>query len=402
MAMVATDRAFSIPFRYLWNTNLAGDLEIQEQRPTGLARFVGDQENQILRSLAEPSAERFGEAAGEYVWPLVFFGPTGTGKTSLAMNIISDVTDQSPDHPSNNSKPISTKPIVLTALDFDRKFRAAMETDSVNDFRSRFLRCGGLVVDDVQKLNRKSAAQQEFIRLIDEMLRRNRPIVVTMDEDPLESEGLLPQLTSRLSAGLSLPVRPPGHVARSVIIQDLCQVYDLELSENVHNLLVEKLTVTVPKIVNFFLQLQTAYRAKSKSGDLARIIDSAFIQRIFAHSEADRLLLTKTIIAQVAAEYQVKPSDLRSDSRKQSIVMARAIAVYLNRKLLKISFLKIGSLFGNRDHSTIMHANRKIEKLLELASDDPGANPAAVATCRKIEKLEQNLTNQFSNQITFV
>ena len=402
MAMVANDRVFSIPFRYLWNTNLAGDLEVQDQQPTGLARFVGDQENQILRILAEPAADCFGESAIEYVWPLIFFGPTGTGKTSLAMNVISDVADQSSARPSTSPKQIPSKPIFLTALDFDRKFRAAMETDSVSDFRNRFLRCGGLVIDDVQKLQRKSAAQRELLRLIDEMLRRNRPIVVTMDEDPLQSEGLLPQLASRLSAGLSLSVRPPGYAARSVIIQDLCRVYELELSENAVHLLVDKLKVTVPKIVNFFRQLQTALRAKSKTGDATRIIDSAFITQMFDHSEDDRLQLTKTIIAQVAAEYQVKPSDLRSNSRKQSIVMARAIAVYLNRKLLRISFLKIGSLFGNRDHSTIMHANRKIEKLLELARDDPGANPAAVATGKKVEKLEQSLTNQFCNQINFI
>ena len=160
--------------------------------------------------------------------------------------------------------------------------------------------------------------------------------------------------------------------------------------------------MTVPKIVNFFHQLQSALRAKSPTGDETQIIDAAFITRMFDRSDDDRQKLTKIIIDQVAAEYQVKPSDLRSNSRKQSIVMARAIAIYLNRKLLGTSFLKIGALFGNRDHSTIMHANRKIEKLVTSAQDRAADNQLAIATSKKIEKLEQNLTNQFASEINFI
>ena len=93
MAAVATEQVFSIPFRYLWSTNLAGDLDLEDQRPTGLARFVGDEENQILRILIEEPAADFSSDSSGIAWPLVLFGPTGTGKTSLAMNIISDIAD---------------------------------------------------------------------------------------------------------------------------------------------------------------------------------------------------------------------------------------------------------------------------------------------------------------------
>lgn len=258
MAMVAAEQAFSIPFRYLWNTNLAGDLELQDQRPNGLARFVGDDANQILRVLTEEKVGIFFNQPNRHVWPLVLFGPNGTGKTSLAMNIISENAEPLSSNLPARLKQTHEKPIVITALDFDRKFRAALETDSIADFRNRFFRSGGLLVDDLHKLSKKSVAQQELLRLIDEMLRRNRPIVLTMNEDPLQSEGLLPQLASRLSAGLGLPVRPPGRAARSVIIHDLCRIHELELSEDASNLLVDRLKVTVPKIVNFFHQLRIA------------------------------------------------------------------------------------------------------------------------------------------------
>ena len=395
MAVVADEQTFSIPFRYLWSTNLAGDLDLENQRPTGLARFVGDEENKILRILVDQEISGSGDSIGA-IWPLVLFGPTGTGKTSLAINLISEYADRFGEHPTIRSKQTAEKPILLTALDFDRKFRSALETNSVTDFRKRIVQGAGLVLDDVQNLNRKTTVQQELVRLIDEMSLRNRPLVLTMDEDPLQCDELIPQLASRLSGGLSLPVRPPGQAARYIIVRDLCQINSLELDEAAVNLLVERLNVTVPRIVSFLQQLQTLVRAEK--GEENPIIDVRFINRMFDHSEDDRKRISKIIIDQVAAEYRVKPADLRGNSRKQSIVMARAIAIYLNRKLLGTSFLKIGSLFGNRDHSTIMHAYRKIESIVDEAQDRSANNQSAITTSKKIEKLERQMANQFAHE----
>lgn len=141
--------------------------------------------------------------------------------------------------------------------------------------------------------------------------------------------------------------------------------------------------------------------SKSPKAAGVEVIDSAFLTQMFERSDDDREKLTKVITDQVAAEFQIKPADLRSNSRKQSIVMARGIAIYLSRKLLGTSFVKIGSSFGNRDHSTIMHANRKIETLLSLAREEPNGNPAAVAASKKVEKLERNLTDRFASQLNF-
>ena len=107
--------------------------------------------------------------------------------------------------------------------------------------------------------------------------------------------------------------------------------------------------------------------------------------------------LSRIIATRVAAEMQVKLADLKGHSRKQTIVQARAIAIYLNRKLLGSSFTKIGAMFGNRDHSTIMHAYRKIESL--FLSAEPDLDQAVVTTKHKIEKIDQELTNQFAGQI---
>jgi chromosomal replication initiator protein len=123
---------------------------------------------------------------------------------------------------------------------------------------------------------------------------------------------------------------------------------------------------------------------------------------MFSRKDEDLIELGKLIIKHVAKEFQVKPSDLRSSSRKQSIVLARGVAVYLNRKLLGTGFLRIGSLLGNRDHSTIMHANRKIERLIAEASEQNQTDSSAVVTRNKIEKIELSLTDLFASQIAFV
>ncbi len=421
MSSAALEPVFSIPFRYLWSTNFAGDLESQSERPTGLARFVGDHKNQILRIFTDDKQEDFVDNANSHIWPLVLFGPSGTGKTSLALTIISEIADRHSPQSASNVPPskngIPEKPIVLTASDFDRRFRTALETDSVTDFRHRILRSSGLVIDDVHRLSQKPAAQSELLQIIDMMLARNRPLVLTMDRDPQQCEGLVPQLISRLCGGLSLPVNAPGVEARHVIIRDLCKIHGLKLTENAIELLVRKLNVTVPKIVHFFGNLKSALRAeanrktdrqsKNDNSDSQPFvfpdeIDTDFITRMFGRLEDDFIGLGKMIIKRVAIEFQVKPSDLRSSSRKQSIVLARGVAVYLNRKLLGTSFLKIGSLLGNRDHSTIMHANRKIERLIAEASEQNHNDSNAVVTRNKIEKIELSLTDLFAGQITFV
>ncbi len=411
MAVAAVDTVFSIPFRFLWSTNFAGDLESMHEPPTGLARFVGDEKNQLLKILASLQSS-FLTGGQNHLWPMVLFGPSGTGKTSLALTIISELADEDQQSANPGLDPLTakarrpnSKPIVLTAVDFDRRFRSALATDSVPDFRRRLLRSNGLVIDDLQQLIDKPAAQLELLFVVDQLLARHCPLVVTMDRDPQQSEKIMPQLISRFCMGLSLPVHEPGPSARAAIIADLSQIHGLRLSGEAMELLVSKLNISVPKIVHFFGQLKTAYRLQTDLNDdstLSGVIDPAFLQRMFHRSDEDQLKLAMIIVNQVAAEYKLKPKDLRSDSRKQSTVHARAVAIYLNRKLLGLSFLKIGSLFGHRDHSTIMHANRKIESLLAESAGIQDVGQIATATRNLIEKLEQQLTNLFAIQLTFV
>ena len=386
MSSAASEQVFSIPFRYLWSTHFAGDLEKLSERPSGIARFVGDQNNEILNIFTDGKTDAFNHLIQQEIWPLVLFGSHGTGKTSLALTIIEKITE-------NSSSQTLEKPIVLPAVDFDRRFRAALETDTLADFRKRFFDCGGIVIDDVHQLIGKPAAQIELSILLDLLANRQRPIIFTVNQHPQQVDGISASLASQLSGGLSLPVENPGIEARQIIICDLCQIHNLNLTSDAVELLLHQLNVSVPKIVHFFYRLLANLR--SQTGQIATsTIDAASLIRMFDRSDDEIEKHSLVIIQAVANEFNIKPRDLSSHSRKQSIVLARGIAIYLIRKLLGISFGKIGNLFGNRDHSTIMHAFRKTETIIEKSADCQTSSLQ-----QQIEKLDRELTNQFAGEI---
>lgn len=399
MNPTTAEQIFSVPFRFLLDGKFGGEQNRSPSRPLGLARFVGDTPNLLLKYLiSEESRNNLNSQ-----WPIVLFGPSGTGKTSLALTIVSDLADQSDriDEviPLNQSKVGSSfgKPIFLSALEFDRRYRSAIETDSVDDFRKKLIQSAGVIIDDVDRLENKTAAQAELVRVLDQMSAKKRPIVITMPVSPQLCNGLSSRLISRLSLGLSLPVNPPGPEARLEIIRELANINQINLSDDAALLLADRLQVTVPKLNHVFAQIKTSLAADTNSH--SELINATKLTKIFKKSASEVESLCQLIIKSVAKEFDLKVSDLKSNSRKQSIVMARGVSVYLNRELLGVSFLKIGSYLGNRDHSTIMHANRKIEKLI---SSDADSNDADSSIQSIVLKLKQELTEKFASQINFI
>ena len=399
MNPTAADQIFSVPFRSLLDGKFGGEQSRSPSRPLGLARFVGDTSNLLLKYLiSEESLNSL-----ESQWPIVLFGPSGTGKTSLALTIISDLTNQPKQTdrviPIRKSRiePSLGRPMFLSALEFDRRYRSAIEADSVDDFRNKLVQSVGIIIDDVDQLENKTAAQAELVRVLEKMCEKKRPIVVTMSTSPQLCNGLSSRLISRLSLGLSLPVNPPGLEARLEIIRQLSNINQINLTDDASQLLADRLQVTVPLLYHVFAQINTSLVADAYQ--IPEVIDVSRLTQIFKKSANEIESLCNLIIKSVAKEFDLKVSDLKSNSRKQSIVMARGVSVYLNRQLLGVSFLKIGSYLGNRDHSTIMHANRKIEKLISSESDtnDPDSSIRSV-----VFKLKQELTEKFASQVNFI
>ena len=240
--------------------------------------------------------------------------------------------------------------------------------------------------DQIDDLNRFPKSQEELVYLLDRLLHRHVPFIATRCQSVVYADGLIPPLLSRLASGLSLPVYPPGREARQEIISQMATLYGLQFDDDAVAYLVRRLTVTVPRIRSFFAQFATAESPTTEVtvGDL-----EAWFDRTIS-GDLDRL--QKLILDTVATEFQLTASDLQGSSRKQTISLARSIAVYFMRNLLRMSFSRIGSQLGNRDHSTIMHAFQKASRrAAETGSSD--------ATVTRISNLELQLNEMLAANI---
>jgi chromosomal replication initiator protein len=415
MILSAHQSAFSIPFRNCGSSIFSSDCEprvplgTQRSSPSNranhLTRFVGDEANQCLRIFVRDPSESVDFRLLAPLWPLCLYGPNGTGKTSLALTLLADLSNEfSEPTIAGGSAKRSAGAMAMTATDFERRFRASLSTDLATDFRKKVTRSNALFIDGLEHLEKKTAAQQELVLVLDQMLSHQRPVIFTIQRPPQSYEGLMPQLVSRISGGLSIPVNEPGPVARSIIIRDFSQIHQLPLSDAAIEMLTARLTTSVPKINHFFGQLKTAIQLERKASRtyvFPDLIEPAFLARLFQHSPEDQARFIKAIIHLVADEFKVKTKEMASDSRKQTLVFARGVAIYLLRRQLALSFLKIGALFGGRDHSTIMHAYRKTESLIKKKDPAKPDHPNLISERNRILELEQLVSNKLASEIKF-
>lgn len=342
MSVIACSDTFSIPFR-------------RKNRAFGwIPYFVGDRANRALRILSQPDFRSCIE------WPLLLYGPTGTGKTELANSVLLE-------HARPGQRPVS-----WTGTDFVRAYLSAVDTDSLRDLRIKLYQAGGLLVDDIESLENHPACQIELTHLIDQLRLRELPLVATAKTSPDQLIRLLPQLGSRLIQGLVLPVHPPGDTARRLMIDHLCRASGLLLTDEARDLLVRQLPVGLPRLRQVINQITALVL---DDGD--RQLDDADMNRLLAQVSTNETSDPVGVVLDlVATHFNVTRKQLCGKSRKQTVACARSVAVYLLRSLLEMGYAEIGQRLGGRDHSTIMYSHRKIRSIL---NDDP-KNPLAIST----------------------
>ena len=353
----ATDLpVFSIPFRYQWNRNFAGELDIVGSQIDGIIRFIGDRKNLLIKGIFSDdfSGVRSADRSLVNLSPFVLYGASGTGKTSLALELVSE---------------LCTAPIIFTAADFDRRYRSAMEISALPEFRAKLLQSSGLLIDDLQLLAGKPAVQSELAGIIDRLVPLGIPLIFTADVNPLNLSDFSSQLISRLSQGSLLSLLPPGDAARHMIIRDLAQLHRFILTDEAISFLVRRFgSSTVPRMNHFFGQLGLTLRCHQNqlsrsSSNEPKIIDLPLVSRLFELPPDEMLMVANGIIDIVAHKFRIKRKDITGSTRKQSVVLARSVAIYLIRDFLGSSFSWIGRLFANRDHSTVLHSYHKIKKM---------------------------------------
>lgn len=328
------------------------------------SQFIGDESNAVLRCLANPS--EFQPA----FCPLVLYGGSGNGKTSIAMAFANRLASD-----------LGLQPTFVRAADIVRRHRDAIQTDSMADFRNRFLTAQVLVIDDLQFLKSKLAVQKELAKLLDGLIIRKKPVIATIDVLPSTNDLLIPQLASRLSTGLVLPVNRPGSTARDTIVKQLAERFELSLEDSAIEFIVEHCDFAVPRLTQLFAQLKHSLAQPGTDQLLKAEQVKLALFGTRAHFDRDIQVITKI----VAEHFELTIDALRSKSRKQTTVLARNICIYLCRDLLQLGFSNIGRCFGGRDHSTIIHAYNNITNSI---ANDPTLN-------NTITDLRRRLTDQF-------
>ena len=313
--------------------------------------FVQGKSNQLGMAAATQVAENPG---GSYN-PLFIYGGVGLGKTHLMHAVGNALLERKPD----------AKVVYLHSERFVADMVKALQLNAINDFKRFYRSVDALLIDDIQFFAGKERSQEEFFHTFNALLEGGQQIILTCDRYPKEINGLEERLKSRFGWGLTVAIEPPELETRVAILMKKA----------------EQSGVYLPHDAAFFIGQRIRSNVRELEGALKRVIANAhFTGReisIDLVREAlkdllalqDRLVSIDNIQRVVAEYYKIKVADLHSKRRSRSVARPRQVAMYLAKDLTNHSLPEIGDVFGGRDHTTVLHACRKIKELLESNAD---------------------------------
>ena len=318
-----------------------------------LPYFIAGEENRMVQFVAcsETSVFDLGN-------PLLLIGPSGSGKTAIAFHLAARESSR-----SQTGEPLPV--LYYPAIDFARLYAEAVGADDLPPLRQEINEAPILIIDDLHLMNDKLAAQDELAARIEERVTRRLPTLLTCKRLPSEIRGMRPLLVSRVLPGLTVPLEMPAAAARTQLIRELAVHLDLNLDPKLFDLLDHKLEPRLPTRALEAALKQISLWCRMRG---AEPTESAIISAIAVVGEREELSLA-AIGTTVARYFRLKVADIRSSSRKQNLVRARSLAMFLARQMTSKSMHQIGEYFGGRDHTTVLHAVRKTELLLESDSE---------------------------------
>ena len=327
------DRGSKLSGRYVFNT------------------FVEGPNNQFARAAALSVAKSPGQTSFN---PLLIYGGVGLGKTHLMQAIGNQVL----------SKQINAKVKYTTSEKFTTDFVSAIKSNKTSEFSSRYRECDVLLLDDAQFLQKKEQTQEQFFHTFNELYQRGKQIVLTTDRHPSELYGLKDRLVSRFQSGLAVDIQKPNLETRIAILQSKAEQDSLDIPDEITEFIAKNIKDNIRVMEGALVKL-LAYSSLFHipiTLDLARKVLKETLGR-----DDIKVLNIEDIIRGVSGATNVSENKLISRGRTMEVAQARQIAMYLCRELVGTSLGDIGLHFGGRDHSTVIHACRNIEK--KMATD---------------------------------
>jgi chromosomal replication initiator protein len=313
--------------------------------------FIKGESNQLARAAATAVANNPG---GTSFNPLVIYGGTGLGKTHLIQAIGNSVLQHGK----------SKRVIYVSSEKFTVEFVDAIQSDRISDFSSFYRSMDVLIVDDIQFFSGKERTQDSFFHTFNALYQIGKQIILSSDRAPKELKGLDDRLLSRFQWGLTSDIQPPDLETRIAILRKKSESDGIELPQDVVEYIATNVTSNIRELEGCLISLlaRASLEGRDVGVDLAREVLRVVVGDV-------KSPITIEEIQRVVCEYFGIPEDLmRGKTRKQEIVNARQIAMYLSKILTNSSLKTIGLHFGGRDHSTVIHAYQSVEDQMRMDS----------------------------------
>ena len=309
--------------------------------------FVAGESNRFARATAIAVAEAPAKAYN----PLFIYGDSGLGKTHLLHAIGAYSRELFP----------NIRVRYVSSEEFTNDFINSIRDDKATSFQRRYRDLDVLLIDDIQFLENKERTQEEFFHTFNTLHNAKKQIVITSDRSPKQLTTLEDRLRTRFAWGFTIDVQPPELETRIAILRKKAAQDKLHAPDEVYEYIASKITSNIRELEGALIRVTAFASLNRQSVDmgLAEIVLKDLIT-----NDSTPEITAATIMAQTAAFFKLTLEDLCGTSRSRALVEARQIAMYLCRELTDLSLPKIGQTFGGRDHTTVMHADRKIRELM--------------------------------------
>ncbi|MGF1693675.1 chromosomal replication initiator protein DnaA [Photobacterium kagoshimensis] len=313
--------------------------------------FVEGKSNQLGLAACRQVADNPGAAYN----PLFLYGGTGLGKTHLLHAVGNAIADRKP----------NAKVVYMHSERFVQDMVKALQNNAIEEFKRYYRSVDALLIDDIQFFANKERSQEEFFHTFNALLEGNQQIILTSDRYPREISGVEDRLKSRFGWGLTVAIEPPELETRVAILMKKAEHNNIRLADEVAFFIAKRLRSNVRELEG------ALNRVIANANFTGRAITIDFVREALRDLLAlqEKLVTIDNIQKTVAEYYKIKMADMLSKRRSRSVARPRQMAMALSKELTNHSLPEIGDAFGGRDHTTVLHACRKIEQLREESHD---------------------------------
>lgn len=329
---------------------------VANKAPTPLLRLNSDftfethvegKSNQLARA----ASRQVGENPGGSYNPLFIYGGVGLGKTHLmqaAGNLL--LTH----NPEANVAYVHSERFVSDMV-------KALQHNTINDFKKYYRSLDALLIDDIQFFVGKERSQEEFFHTFNALIEGQRQVIITSDRFPKELDGIEERLISRFGSGLTVGIEPPELETRVAILMKKATQENIDLPEDVAFFIAKRVRSNVRELEGALRRVMASAHFMDRAIDMELATES--LKDLLAFQ--DRLITINNIQKTVAEYYKIRVADLHSKSRARQVARPRQVAMALSKELTNHSLPEIGDAFGGRDHTTVLHAKRRIAELVD-------------------------------------